>query len=124
MLITVFVIALLFVVVTGILQINTEEIQLVRNQTCAVQAIATAEAGLNDAFARIRNDYEWNDGFDDKFFEGGSYDVSVTGSAPTLTVISEGTTSQGFVAKVAADITVDTAGSDHTIRIDNLRVNQ
>ena len=124
MLITVFIIALLSVVVVGILQINTEDIQLIQNQIYGIQALATAEAGLNDAFAGIRDDYEWDEGFDDKSFDGGFYNVSVTGSAPNLTIVSEGTAPQGYVAKVTADVTIDTAGSDHTVRIDNLRVNE
>lgn len=125
MLMTVFVIALLSAVVIGMLQINTEEIQLMQNQVFAAQALATAEAGLNDAFSRIRNDDEWDAGFDDKSFNGGVYDVNVTGTLPNLTVASEGTSGQGFVAKVEAEVTVDTSSSsDHTIRIDNLRINE
>ena len=55
-LITVFVIALLAVLTMGILQMNTEEIQLMQNQIYAAEALVTAEAGLNDAFAEIRAD--------------------------------------------------------------------
>ena len=125
MLITVFIVALLSAVVMGMLQINTEEIQLMQNQIFAAKALATAEAGLNDAFSRIRNDDEWDAGFDDKSFNGGVYDVNVTGTLPNLTIVSEGTSAQGFVARVAADVTVDTSGSgNHTIRIDNLGINE
>jgi len=84
MLMAVFAIALLSVLVMGMLQMNTEEIQLMQNHIWAAQALAIAEAGLNDTFARIR-----------------------------------------FVARVEADITVETSdSSDHTIRIDNLRINE
>jgi Tfp pilus assembly protein PilX len=125
MLITVFIVALLSAVVIGMLQINTEEIQLMQNQIFAVQALATAEAGLNAAFSRIRNDDEWDTGFTDKPFNGGVYNVNVTGTLPNLTVVSEGTSAQGFVARVEADVTVDTSGSsNHTIRIDNSRTNE
>ena len=125
MLITVFIVAMLSAVVIGMLQINTEEIQLMQNHIFAAQALATAEAGLNDAFSRIRNDDEWDAGFDDKSFNGGVYDVSVTGTLPNLTIISQSTSAQGFAARVAADVTVDTSGSsNHTVRIDNLRVNE
>jgi len=127
LLMTVFVIALLAALVMGILQMNTEEIQVMRNQIYAAQVLAIAEAGLNDAFAEIRADDEWDDGFDDKAFAGGSYDVDVgdyegSGSS-NLTVVSEGTSSQGFVARVAADITVGTS-SPYIIRIDELRINE
>ncbi len=126
MLMTIFIVALLSAVVIGMLQINTEEIQLMQNQIFAAHAVATAEAGLNDAFSRIRNDDEWDAGFDNKPFNGGAYDVDVTGSLPNLTIISVGTSAQGFVARVESDVIVDTStgSGDHTIRIDNLRINE
>jgi hypothetical protein len=123
-LLAVFAIALLAALIMGMLQMNTEEIQLMQNQVWAAQALAVAEAGLNDAFAQIRSDREWDDGFDNKSFEGGSYAVSVTGSLPDPTIESTGTSSQGFVARVEADVTVDSAGPPYVIRIDNLRINE
>lgn len=120
---SVFIVALLSAVVIGMLQMITEEIQLMRNQIYSVQAVAVAEAGLNDAFAEIRADSNWATGFTDKTFDGGSYTVAVTGSLPNLTIESTGTTAQGFVARVAADATIGT-GSPHIIRIDELRINE
>ncbi len=125
LLITIFVIALLSALVIGMLQMNTEEIQLMQNQIYATQALVTAEAGLNDAFSELRDDDEWVGPLTDEPFNGGLYNVSVTGALPNLTIESEGTSAQGFVARVRADVTVDTSdSSDHTIRIDNLRVNE
>lgn len=124
LLIAVFVIALLSAVVVGMLQMNTEEIQLMQNHVWAAQALAVAEAGLNDAFAEIRTDSEWVDGFNDKSFDGGSYTVTVSGSLPNRTIESTGTSSQGFVARVGADVTASTSGPPHVIRIDSLRVNE
>ncbi len=121
-LLVVFVVALLAVLVAGMLQMNTEEIQIMRNQIYAAEALAIAEAGLNDAFAEIRVDDEWDDGFDDKSFAGGSYEVDVDGDLPNLTIVSEGTSSQGFVARIAADITVGST-APYAIRIDQLRFN-
>ena len=118
-LMVVFVIAMLSALVVGMMQMNTEEIQLVRNQIWAAQALATAEAGLNDAFAEIRTDSTWNAGFTDKAFNSGSYTVGVNGSEITST----GTSPQGFVAKVSADITISST-SPYAIRIDNLRINE
>ena len=122
-LMTVFVIALLSAVVMGIAQMNTEEIQLMQNQIYAVHALATAEAGLNDAFSQIIEDLSWVDGFNNKAFNGGVYDVNVIGTLPNRTIESTGTTAQGFVAKVEADITVGSS-SPYIIRIDNLRINE
>jgi Tfp pilus assembly protein PilX len=123
LLITIFVVALLSAITIGILQVNTEEIQLMRNQIRAAEALATAEAGLNDAFAEIRADSTWTTGFTDKAFNDDSYTVTVTGSLPNRTITSTGTSSQGFVAKVEADITVGNS-SPYLIAINNLRINE
>jgi Tfp pilus assembly protein PilX len=122
-LIVIFVIALLAAVVMGMLQLSTEEIKLVHNQISAAHALTTAEAGLNDAFSELRFDSSWISGFTDKAFNGGSYTVNVTGALPNLTITSTGTSSQGFVAKVRADITVGSS-SPYILRIDNLRINE
>jgi Tfp pilus assembly protein PilX len=118
-LIVIFVIALLSALVMGMLQMNTEELQLVRNHIYAVQALAIAEAGLNDALSEIRSNSSWTTGFTDKAFNGGSYTVDVNDS----TITSTGTSSQSFVAKVEADVTVGTS-SPYVIRIDNFRINE
>ena len=122
MLIAVFVIALLSALVTGMLQLNTEEIQLMQNHVYAAQALAVAEAGLNDALSEIRVDDEWDDGFTNKSFGSHSYTVTVI-STPDLTIESTGTSSQGFVARAEAEITVGSA-SPYVIRIDSLRINE
>lgn len=120
LLMTVLVVALLSAIVMGILQMNTEEIQLMQNQVYAAEALATAEAGLNDALAQIRGDSAWISGFTNKPFNGGLYTVAVNSSSITST----GTSSKGFVARVEADITVASGGPPHLIRIDNLRINE
>ena len=119
LLVTIFAIAFLSALVMGMLQMNTEEIQLVQNQIYAAQALATAEAGLNDAFSEFRADPNWTAGFSDKAFEGGSYSVDVNG----YTITSTGTSSQGFVARVEADITIGSS-SPYVIRINHLRINE
>ncbi|UCF15239.1 MAG: hypothetical protein JSW59_17675 [Phycisphaerales bacterium] len=123
LLITVFVVALLSAVVLGMLQVTTEEIQVMSNQIYSAQALATSEAGLNDAFAEIRADSSWTTGFTDKPFYGGSYTVTVAGALPNLTITSTGTSAQGFVARVEADTTIGTS-SPYIIRIDELRINE
>jgi Tfp pilus assembly protein PilX len=123
LLIVVFAVAMMSVLTVGILEMYTEEIQLMQNQVNAAQALATAEAGLNDAFAEIRNDSSWTDGFSGKSFNGDVYDVNVTGTLPNRTITSMAATSQGYVATVEADITVGST-SPYVIRIDNLRINE
>lgn len=124
LLITIFVVAMLSIIVTGILQINTQEIQLMQNQIYAAEALAIAEAGLNDALAEIRTDNEWDEGFDEKSFAGGSYSVDVSGDVPNLTIKSNATSARGFVARVEAEMTVETTDPPYTIRIDTLRINE
>lgn len=119
LLMTVFVIAFLSALAMGMLQMNTEEIQIVQNQMFSAEAFATAEAGLNDAFSEIRANASWNAGFTDKAFNGGSYTVDVNDS----TITSTGTSSQGFVGRVEADITIAST-SPYVIRIDHLRINE
>lgn len=123
MLIAIFAIALLSAIVIGMLEINTEELQLMRNQIFSIYALAIAEAGLNDAFAEIRNDDAWTTGFTDKSFNSGSYTVTVADALPNRTVTSTGISTEGFVARVEADITVGDS-SPYVIRIDNLRINE
>lgn len=124
LLIVVFAVAMMSAVTIGILEMHTEEIQLMQNQVNAAQALAVAEAGLNDAFAEIRADSSWTTGFTGKSFPGyGTYTVTYEGSLPDPNIISEGTSSLGYIARVKADITVGTS-SPYVIRIDNLRINE
>jgi len=123
MLIAIFAIALLSTLVCGMLQMNTEEIQLMQNQIYASVARTIAEAGLNDAYYELRSDSSWTDGFSDKSFNGGSYTVAVAGALPSLTITSTGTSSRGFASKVEADVTIG-GSSPYIIRVDELRVNE
>jgi type II secretory pathway component PulK len=118
-LMVVFAIALLTTITVGILVMTTEELQLMQNQLYAAQAMCTAEAGLNAAFAQIRSNSSWTTGFTNTSFNGGSYTVTVTGT----TITSTGTSPQGYIARMAADVTVS-ASSPYKIRIDELRVNE
>lgn len=121
-LITVFAIALLATITMGILQMTTEEIQVMRNQMYAVNALATAEAGLNDALARIRNAGPIA-GFTESF-NGGGYTVTTEGALPEPNVISDANSSQGFSARIKAELTVASSGPPYVIRIDHLRINE
>jgi hypothetical protein len=124
LLITVFTVALLATLVAGILQITTEEIQLMQNQVYATQAFEIAEAGLNDAMAQLRSNRLWNAGFADKPFAGGSYTVDVNNAdIPALTITASGTNARGYIARLTAQATVG-SDSPYAIRIDKLKVNK
>ena len=122
LLVVVFAIALLTTLVTGMLQMNTEELMLMQNQVNAAETLAIANAGLNDAFAELRSDSSWNTGFTDKSFSDGTYTVTVSGTLPSLTVEST-CLLNGFTARVAADLTVSSI-SPYILKIDQFRVNE
>jgi len=119
LLVVVLLVALLAAVVMGHLQVNTEEIQLVQNHVGGAEAMAMAEAGLNDALAQLRRDPDWCAGYADKPLGGGSYTVVVDGSTVTSTAL----TSRGFVAKVQAVITRGTGDSPFLAEVSRLRIN-
>lgn len=123
LLITVFAVAMLAVIVAGILQLNTEELQIMQNQVYAAQASCIAEAGLNDAFYELRLDSSWNAGFTNKSYDNGSYTVTVTGTSPSLALVATGICQQGYTARLSAGLTLS-SDSPHVIRIDELRVNE
>ena len=116
LLVVVLLVALLAAVVMGHLQINSEEIQLLQNHIGGAEALALAEAGLNEALAELRRDPGWKAGFTDRPFGCGSCTVVVQGS----TLTSTAKTSRGFVAKVEADVV---PGPDNALRIDRWRIN-
>ena len=122
-LIAVFVIALLSALVCGMLQMNTEEIQLMQNHIYAAEALAVAEAGLNDAFAQIRANDDWTAGFTNKSFAGHTYTVKVSGTLPARKIESTAATSNGYTAKVVANITVGKS-KPYLVRIESLRINE
>jgi len=124
LIIVVFVIAFMAALVMGIAQVNTEEIQLMRNHIGLSEALAVAEAGLNDALAELRTNADWTGPITDEPFAGGSYDVTAEGSNPDPNIISEGTSSEGFIARVKAEVTISSTGPPYTIRIDKFRINE
>lgn len=124
LIVVVFTIALLTAFVAGMLQINAEQIQLMRNEVYAAQARAIAEAGLADAFAQLRTNSSWTSGYTNKSFGGGLYTVTVTGSLPSLVVQSTGTSPQSFIARANAEITIGGTSNPYIIRIDKLRINE
>jgi Tfp pilus assembly protein PilX len=120
LIVVVFAIALMTAFVAGMLQLNAEQIQLMRNEVYAAQAMAVTEAGMADAFAQLRSSSSWTSGFNNKSFGGGSYTVSVAGSS----IVSTGTSAQGFASRIQADITIGGSSSPYIIRVDKLRINE
>ncbi len=120
LLVVVLLVALLAALVMGHVQVNTEEIQLMQNHVGGAEALAIAEAGLNDALAQLRQDPGWRAGYADKSFGGGSYTVVVDGPTVTSTAL----TSRGFVAKVRAGIRKGADDSPSLVEVSKLRINE
>ena len=120
MLMVVFVIALLATAVSGIIQMNTEEIQVMTNHIGMAQARTIAEAGLQHALSEKRMDPHWRRGFRNRRFADGRYTVTVD----DWTITSTGQSPQGFQMRVTANITILGSTPPHPIRIDALRINQ
>ncbi|MBN1360702.1 MAG: hypothetical protein JW993_08925 [Sedimentisphaerales bacterium] len=117
----IFAVALLAALVIGMLEMNTEEIQIVRNHVEAAKALGVAEAGLNNALAELRIDRNWNDGFSGKSFPGGGqYSVVVEGSEITAT----GTSVGGFMATVEAQVLISASGPPYAVSVQSLKVNE
>ncbi|MDH7598401.1 MAG: hypothetical protein QHH07_02030 [Sedimentisphaerales bacterium] len=117
--IVVFVVALLSAVVVGMIQINTEEIQLMQNHVNIAQAFCIAEAGVEDAIRCLRADKDWDDGFTDKAFATGRYTVQIKRS----TITSTGTTAARYQAKMVVDVTVSGSTSPYKVTISAVRIN-
>jgi Tfp pilus assembly protein PilX len=115
----VFAVALVSAIVIGMLQLNTEDIQIMRNHIHAAEASAIAEAGLEDALSQLRLDANWDTGFEDKPFPGGAYTVVVDGS----NITSVATSSKGFVAKIQAEVTIGAGGPPYGVAMDRIWVN-
>lgn len=120
LLIAIFIVALLSAVVMGILEVSTLDIQIMQNQVYAAEARMTALAGLNDAVAQLRLDSEWDDGFSDKTFNGGTYSVTIKQGD----IEAAGTSSQGFTCVVSAEYTAFFLSPPHEIRLGALRINE
>ena len=119
MMMTVFVIALLSTIVIAILELNTTDIQIMQTQVHAIEALMTAEAGLEDTLAQLRLDPTWEDGFTNKAFNSGAYSVEVDNGKIT----SVATSDQGFIANVVANITTSSAGPPYAVRLDTFDIN-
>jgi len=123
LLMVLFILALSAALITGMLQLTTEEILQMRNQMELAKSLTVAEAGLHDAFSEIRQDVNWDTGFSNKSFYEDSYSVSVSGSPPALTLVSTGQTAQGYTARMEAQILTGSS-SPYSITIQSIRINE
>jgi hypothetical protein len=119
LLLVVFVIALLTTAVSGIIQLNTEDLQVMNNHLGMVQAQAIAEAGIAMAIARKRMHPDWDEGFQHRRLGEGFYSVAVEGD----TLIATGRSAQGYPVRLAVDITLVDNTPPCDIRVDAVRLN-
>ncbi len=116
LILTVFIIAMLSIAVSGMLSAISSDLSLMQNHIDSAEAEMMALAGLNDAFDQIRRDRDWDEGFSNKAFNGGTYSVDV--DEDEITVV--GTTEKGFSARLVTEVTISPIGPPYTIRQDSL----
>ena len=124
LILAVFAIAIITTLAAGMLQLSYEQIQLMQNQLYATEAFEISQAGLNSAFAQIRDDPNWNTGFAASSFAYGSFTVDVNNTdMPAITIRSVGTNNKGYSARITANCIVADQGPA-AIRIAKLTVNK
>ncbi len=119
MIVTVFVISLLSILVVAILEIASVDVQIMQNHVNSVESLMMANAGLNDGIAELSLDSEWDEGFTNKPFNGGTY--SVTMKSDEISVA--GTTSKGVTTRIEVDVTIGSIGPPYSVRQDAFRIN-
>lgn len=122
LLIVIFLLALTAVLVIGMLHLTTEELLQAQNQMEMARAWMAAEAGMNDAIVRIRQDIFWNTGFTNKPFFEDSYTVSIAGTPPLLTVDSMGRTASGYQTRLVAEVRTG-LNPPYPVTIQSFRIN-
>lgn len=120
LLIVVFVVALLAAAVAGMLQIDTEQIQLMQNHLYLTEAANIAEAGIEDAIRCLRQDKSWKEGFSAEPFGDGSYTVEVKQD----TITSTGISAKGFATRIEADVSITGSHAPYTVAITAMRLDE
>ncbi len=123
MVVVIYCIALFAAMMVGLLGVCAEDTLLLQNEVKYVESWYVAEAGLNDAYAKLKINPYWNEGYSDKSVENGMYTVNIHGSPPNLTVRSLGRCNRGFPVCMETDLYLSDKGSS-TIYILGMRVNQ
>jgi hypothetical protein len=118
---TLLLVAMASALVVGLLRLNAVEAGHVHDLIRMAEAEALAEAGLNDALSRLRTDNNWNEGFSEKAFAGGEYNVTVSGEPPYLNVVSWARSQSGSIAGIEVGLTL-AASAPYLIRIDSYRL--
>ncbi len=119
----VFIVALISAVTVGILEINTEEIQLMQNHVHIAEALAIADAGIEDAIMNLRQDKDWQEGFQAKPFAGGRYTVDLRKTGKVITISSLGTNASGSKARIETDVSITGSQAPYTVAVQAVRIN-
>lgn len=104
MVMVVYCIALFTAMMVGFLGVCTEDTLLLQNEVKYVESWYIAEAGLNDAYAQIKDNPYWNEGYSGKSLGKGDYTVNIYGYPPNLTVRSLGRCNQGYPVCMETDL--------------------
>ncbi|MBT3261810.1 hypothetical protein HOC37_03390 [bacterium] len=103
---TVFAIAFSFILILGVLEISTIDLQIVRNYQKSVRALYIAEAGVEDAIYELRQNHLWNTGFTNKLFANETYTVTITNNYPNVIINTTSTITGNFQKQMQVQISI------------------
>jgi len=81
LLLAIFLISFVFILLTGLLQVTTSDLQIAYNIQYRTRALFLAEAGIQDAIYQLANDNTWVSGFNNKSFANDTYSVVVNNNS-------------------------------------------
>ena len=112
LIIALIVMALLSLLIVCLLEMLAINVQITGNHSRDIQALYIAEAGVEDAIDRLRDDPSWDAGLTDIEFPAGSgntYTVSIDNSgSPSIIIASNGTVSN---FQRALEVQIEVTGS-------------
>ena len=115
----VFLVAFSTLFVGALLRSHTTDLQIARNHIGSMKALFVADAGIEDAIAELRANYNWQAGFSNKIFPAGSsshYSVSVTNTHPKVVITSVGT-AEGFVRTIEIELNIVETTAPYPVRV-------
>lgn len=119
MLMTVFLIAFTALFASTLLNSIASDLQITGNLLATARALCVAEAGAERAIVELRQDFEWDDGYDEVEFPSGSgqtYTVEIENSHPTIVITSTGTAA-GFERSIEVVVNLIETSSPYPLRV-------
>ncbi len=75
LLMAIFALFFITLLIVAFLDITTIDLQIVKNQTTSLKALYIADAGIEDAIYKLRQEKDWTEGFAEKPYSTGSGNI-------------------------------------------------